>query len=252
MNKPLHYALIGGLVLFIGLYIPFTFVGERGGSSAYTKATDYSFTNKSNPAATFSSSFHSVASMPYVASNSASSHTVSTSWNQHASANMAMPLSFNTTKWTPSAPKMFVEQDFGGTFVAAVNAGQTSAATPLAAARPVVRRANNSTSTNSSTASPAIAQAASKAPAMQAPRYIAHQSMVQQPFSNALPSEVSTSFAGDTPDGISNRKNGFVTPSDPGDRSEESPVGEPWIMLIFAAAAALTITLRKRLQKAQA
>lgn len=87
---------------------------------------------------------------------------------------------------------------------------------------------------------------------MQAPRYIAHQSMVQQPFSNALPSEVSTSFAGETPDGISNRKNGFVTPSDPGDRSEESPVGEPWIMLIFAAVAALTITLRKRLQKAQA
>lgn len=252
MNKPLHYALVGGLVLFIGLYIPFTFVGERGGSSAYTKATDYSFNNKSNPAATFSSSFHSVASMPYVASNSASSHTVSTSWNQHASANMAMPLSFNTTKWTPSAPKMFVEQDFGGTFVAAVNAGQTSAATPLAAARPVVRRANNSTSANSSTVSPAIAQAASKAPAaMRAPRYTAHQSSVQEPFSNALPSESNTSFAGDTPDGISNRKNGFFTPSDP-DQSTESPVGEPWIMLIFAAVAALTITLRKRLQKSQA
>lgn len=246
MNKPLYYAFVGGLVLFIGLYIPFTFVGEHGGSSAYTKATDYSFTNKSNPAATFSSSFRSVASMPYVASNSASSHTVSTSWNQHASAKMATPFSFNTTKWTPTAPKMFVEQDFGGTFVAAVNAGQTSAATSLAVARPVVRRANNSTS------APVFAQAASKAPAMQAPRYTAHQSMVQQPFSNNLPSESSTSFAGSTPDGISNRKNTFITPDDPGDRSEESPVGEPWIMLIFAVVAALTITLRKRLHKAQA
>jgi hypothetical protein len=87
---------------------------------------------------------------------------------------------------------------------------------------------------------------------MQAPRYMAHQSVVQQPFSNALPSEINTSFAGSTPDGISNRKNGFITPEDPGDQSKQSPVGEPWIMLIFAAVATAIITLRKRLQKAQA
>jgi hypothetical protein len=86
---------------------------------------------------------------------------------------------------------------------------------------------------------------------MRAPRYTAHQSSVQEPFSNDLPSESNTSFAGSTPDGISNRKNGFITPSDP-NTSTESPVGEPWIMLIFAAAAAAIITLRKRLQKAQA
>ena len=146
-----------------------------------------------------------------------------------------------------------LEQDFGGTFVAAANAGHTSTHSALALAQPTVRR-NSTNATNTTAAASATAsQADSKTPAaMRAPRYTAHQSSVQEPFSNELPSESNTSFAGSNPDGISNRKNGFINPSDPGERFKESPVGEPWIMLIFAAAAALTITLRKRLQKAQA
>lgn len=252
MNKPFKYAIIGGLVLFIGLCIPFQFVGRSNGSFSFTKTTDYSFTTQGNPSARFSSSFHSVAPMPYIGlGNATAAH--STAWSRPVQAAMTMPLDFNTTQWTPSAPKAVLEQDFGGTFVAAANAGHTSTHSALALAQPTVRRnSTNATSTTAAASAAIAAQADSNAPtAMRAPRYTAHQSSVSEPFSNELPSESNTSFTGSTPDGISNRKNGFVTPSDP-NTSTESPMGEPWIMLIFAAVAALTITLRKRLQKAQA
>lgn len=36
-------------------------------------------------------------------------------------------------------------------------------------------------------------------------------------------------------------------PGDPGDQSDEFPVGEPWVMLVFAAAAAATVAIRRRL-----
>ena len=252
MNKPFKYAIIGGLVLFIGLCIPFQFVGRSNGSFSFTKTTDYSFTTQGNPSARFSSSFHSVAPMPYSAPSSVNGHSAAV-WSNPAQDAMTMPLNFKTTKWTPSAPNMFVEQEAGGTFVAAANAGHTLAHSALALAQPTVRRnSNNATNSSTAAASAAVSQADSKTPVvMRAPRYTAHQSTVQEPFNNELPSESNTSFAGGNPDGISNRKNGFITPSDP-NTSTESPVGEPWIMLIFAAVAALTITLRKRLQKAQA
>ena len=251
MNKPFKYAIIGGLVLFIGLCIPFQFVGRSNGSFSFTKTTDYSFTTQGNPSARFSSSFHSVAPMPYIGlGNATAAH--STAWSRPAQAAMTMPLDFNTTQWTPSAPKAVLEQEFGGTFVAANNLGHTAAHSTLAIAQPIVRRASNNQTASTAAAAAATTQADSKTPAaMRAPRYTAHQSSVQEPFSNELPSESNTSFTGSTPDGISNRKNGFITPSDP-NTSTESPVGEPWIMLIFATAAAATITLRKRLQKAQA
>ena len=186
--------------------------------------------------------------MPYIGlGNATAAH--STAWSQPAQAAMTMPLDFNTTQWTPSAPKAVLEQDFGGTFIAAANNKQTTAHYAAVMQQPQRSAAQRS----AATAVSAQATGKDNAPAaMRAPRYTAHQSSVQEPFSNELPSESNTSFAGSNPDGISNRKNGFFTPDDPGDRSEESPVGEPWIMLIFAAAAAATITLRKRLQKAQA
>ncbi len=41
-------------------------------------------------------------------------------------------------------------------------------------------------------------------------------------------------------------RRGFINPSDPGDQSDEYPVGEPWVMLLFAAAAGTTIAIRRR------
>ena len=35
-------------------------------------------------------------------------------------------------------------------------------------------------------------------------------------------------------------------PSDPGHQSPDSPIGEAWVMLLFAAAAALAIFVRQR------
>lgn len=73
------------------------------------------------------------------------------------------------------------------------------------------------------------------------------------PFGNTTPSEVTAQIIDNQtqPAAIRGRQNGFPHPSDP-EQSKESPVGEPWIMLIFAAAATAIITLRKRLQKTQA
>ena len=73
------------------------------------------------------------------------------------------------------------------------------------------------------------------------------------PFGNTTPSEVTAQIIDNqtNPAAIRGRQNGFPHPSDP-EQSTESPVGEPWIMLIFAAAATAIITLRKRLQKTQA
>ena len=73
------------------------------------------------------------------------------------------------------------------------------------------------------------------------------------PFGNTTPSEVTAQIIDNQtqPAAIRGRQNGFPHPSDP-EQSTESPVGEPWIMLIFAVIAAATITLRKRMQKTQA
>ena len=41
-------------------------------------------------------------------------------------------------------------------------------------------------------------------------------------------------------------RRGFITPSDPGVQSGEYPIGEPWILLFFAAALAATTAIRLR------
>ena len=70
------------------------------------------------------------------------------------------------------------------------------------------------------------------------------------PFGNTTPSEATAQIIDNQthPAAIRGRQNGFPHPSDP-DQSLESPVGEPWIMLIFAAVAAILITIRKQLQQ---
>lgn len=42
------------------------------------------------------------------------------------------------------------------------------------------------------------------------------------------------------------RRGGFITPGEPGDQSNEYPIGEPWILLLFAAALAATTAIRLR------
>ena len=67
---------------------------------------------------------------------------------------------------------------------------------------------------------------------------------VYEPFSNENPG------SNDGPSKISNRKNNYGEGwGDAGDvttGTETFPLGEPWIMLAFAAMAAVVITLRKK------
>ena len=63
------------------------------------------------------------------------------------------------------------------------------------------------------------------------------------PFSNETPGSQNNGSNG--PARISNRKNGFENPSDP-ERDPESPIGEPWILLAFAAAAAGVVYIKRR------
>lgn len=75
----------------------------------------------------------------------------------------------------------------------------------------------------------------------------AYKSTIYEPFSSATPSsDANGSNSG--PNNISGRKNGFLDPGDANKDSEntEYPIGEPWIMLAFAAMAAVVIRLRKK------
>ena len=69
---------------------------------------------------------------------------------------------------------------------------------------------------------------------------------VYAPFSNENPySDANTGNNG--PARISGRRNlGENTSGNPGADETQSPIGEPWILLAFAAAAAVVITLRKK------
>ena len=81
--------------------------------------------------------------------------------------------------------------------------------------------------------------------------YRAYESTIYEPFSSAAPSASSNN----APAGITGRKNTTINPgnegewgenSDGGDQANSYPIGEPWIMLAFAAMAAVVITLRKK------
>ena len=65
---------------------------------------------------------------------------------------------------------------------------------------------------------------------------------VYEPFSNEAPGSQNNG-----PSKISGRRNlGENTSGNPGAEETQSPVGEPWILLAFAAVAAGVITLRKK------
>ena len=66
--------------------------------------------------------------------------------------------------------------------------------------------------------------------------YQSYQSVVYEPFDDTPPSAVGADASGQELD-ITNRRNGFIKPDNP-NSSDESPVGEPWVLLFFAAVAA--------------
>lgn len=72
-----------------------------------------------------------------------------------------------------------------------------------------------------------------------------YKSTIYQPFSNSTPTSQGSSNGG-SDDGMRGRQNSFIKPDDPG---PESPVGEPWILLAFAAMAASVVYLRQRKAK---
>ena len=83
--------------------------------------------------------------------------------------------------------------------------------------------------------------------------YNSYQSTVYQPFESSLPSDNNPVYSSgqgeDEGNGgrrnVTNRQNSFPNrPDTP--PAEGSPVGEAWIMLLFAAAAALAIFVRQR------
>lgn len=81
--------------------------------------------------------------------------------------------------------------------------------------------------------------------------YNSYQSTVYQPFESSVPSDnnpVYSNSQGEDHGGrrnVTNRQNSFPDrPDTP--PAEGSPVGEAWIMLLFAAVAALVIFVRQR------
>ena len=73
--------------------------------------------------------------------------------------------------------------------------------------------------------------------------YKAYQGAVYEPFDDTPPSE-----NGNAPRGISGRKNlGGMDGHDPGGPgSSNSPVGEPFVLLLFAAVAVVVVAIRKK------
>lgn len=72
---------------------------------------------------------------------------------------------------------------------------------------------------------------------------------VYTPFSDYLPSDGAAEMAGlNTPSRITNRRNGFITPGDV-NQDPESPIGEPWIMLVFAGVAGVAIAAKQKRSK---
>lgn len=72
----------------------------------------------------------------------------------------------------------------------------------------------------------------------------AYKSTIYEPFSSATPSSDANGSNNGNAKGMSGRRNAFVDPGETG--AEEYPIGEPWIMLAFAAMAAVVIRLRKK------
>ena len=72
----------------------------------------------------------------------------------------------------------------------------------------------------------------------------AYKSTIYEPFSSATPSSDANGSNNGNARGMSGRRNAFVDPGETG--AEEYPIGDPWIMLAFAAMTAVVIRLRKK------
>ena len=79
--------------------------------------------------------------------------------------------------------------------------------------------------------------------------YQSYESTIYEPFADDAPG----SSSNNGPSKIGSRQNtwggggmGDNPNDDPGHRDPGSPIGEPWIMLAFAAMAAVVIALRKK------
>lgn len=77
----------------------------------------------------------------------------------------------------------------------------------------------------------------------QASEYKMYQGAVYEPFNDTPPSESGNSNS--EPKGISGRKN-LTGVGDPDADDLQSPVGEPWILLLFAAVAAVVVAWRQK------
>ena len=80
--------------------------------------------------------------------------------------------------------------------------------------------------------------------------YNTYQPTVYEPFGSSLPSESNPVYsnaqgASDWHSIPSNRRNVGGVQGDPGDQGP-SPVGEAWVMLLFAAVAAAVVFVRQR------
>ena len=64
------------------------------------------------------------------------------------------------------------------------------------------------------------------------------------PYSSHI-SPVGASSPYETMNGPSNRRNSFITPEDV-NQSEESPVGEPYVLVLFAAVAAGAVYIKRQ------
>lgn len=82
--------------------------------------------------------------------------------------------------------------------------------------------------------------------------YNAYQSTVYQPFESSLPSDNNPVYSNgqgndnDRQNAPTNRRNLGGVEGDIGDQSDQFPVGDPWVMLLFAVAAALVVFVRQR------
>ena len=95
----------------------------------------------------------------------------------------------------------------------------------------------------SSTSAYRVQQIDMSAQSVQVEGYQQYHSTIYEPFSSSTPSYGGSN--NDQSSGMGGRRNAFGHPDDP-NKDSESPIGEPWIMLVFAALAAVGIALRKK------
>lgn len=96
----------------------------------------------------------------------------------------------------------------------------------------------------SSTSAYRVQQIDMSAQSVQVEGYQQYHSTIYEPFSSSTPSYDGSN--NDQSSGMGGRRNAFDKPDDPGEEPTEYPIGEPWIMLVFAALAAVGIALRKK------